>query len=655
MSDIVSACSESLHKRPAHEARVSTSVCTCEFSCLRYMLVLISRRSVLLFLLPFLPLLGSKATAGDSNSLMDISSDGKLLACSNRDSGTVSIVDLHDNKKTQEISVGHKPEGVTFLGDSHRLAVAVYADDAVVFLDGDQGKPIGTVEVFDEPYGVVSNTKGTRLYVTLDYPGQIIEIDVAKQSLVRSLDAGKFVRGIAVDSSNSRLLITEYYTALVKAVDLDSGKVVDQWAGASTDNLARQITLHPTRPKAYLPHIRSRVVAAHGEGSIFPYISVVDTQPGEGRRRSRFPMDSFLGNLVTSSPWEVAVSPDGQQFYVVFSATNDMFACKVLNDNYREIELRSRLQLGNNPRAVRVAPDNKTFYVYNALDFEVVAYDAERLRKVATIPVTENPLGERVLRGKRLFYSALQPMVGRRWISCSSCHPDGEPDGRTWHNPEGLRNTQSLAGMAWTHPIHWSADRDEVQDFEHTIRGPLMQGRGLVSGRLNDSLGAPNRLLSEDLDALSAYANSHKFTISPHAKSGLSKAAKRGQLIFHSQETRCATCHSGPFYTDSVPRPAPEIVRHDVGTGNDDPSEKMGPAYDTPTLLGVYRTAPYLHHGKAKTLKEVLVECNKGDKHGKTSHLSEQDSDDLVEFLKSLPFEDPVPQAKEAGLTKVVD
>ena len=52
--------------------------------------------------------------------------------------------------------------------------------------------------------------------------------------------------------------------------------------------------------------------------------------------------------------------------------------------------------------------------------------------------------------GARVPDTALEPMVGRRWISCSSCHPDGEPDGRTWQNPEGLRNTQSLAGMAWT-------------------------------------------------------------------------------------------------------------------------------------------------------------------------------------------------------------
>jgi cytochrome c peroxidase len=78
-----------------------------------------------------------------------------------------------------------------------------------------------------------------------------------------------------------------------------------------------------------------------------------------------------------------------------------------------------------------------------------------------------------------------------------------------------------------------------------------------------------------------------------------------------------------------------------VGTGGDDPSEKMGPKYDTPTLLGVYRTAPYLHHGKAKTLRDVLTTCNKGDKHGKTSHLSPAQLDDLVAFLKSLPYEPP--------------
>jgi cytochrome c peroxidase len=74
----------------------------------------------------------------------------------------------------------------------------------------------------------------------------------------------------------------------------------------------------------------------------------------------------------------------------------------------------------------------------------------------------------------------------------------------------------------------------------------------------------------------------------------------------------------------------------------------MGPKFDTPTLLGVYRQTAYFHHGKAKTLHEVLTTFNKGDKHGKTSHLKASEVDELVEFLKSLPYEKP---AKETANT----
>lgn len=591
------------------------------------------------------------ALAGTSNSLLDISTDGKLLACSNRDSGTVSIVDLATNAKVHEIKVGLHPEGVSFLGSTHHLAVAVYGNDMIMFIDGDTGEKTGATDVFDEPYGVVSDKAGKRLFVSLDYPGQIIEIDAETKRVVKPHEAGRFVRGLALSADEQRLYATEYHTGTVVALDAVSGKKLDTWPGTSNDNLARQIALHPSRAKAYLPHIRSRVTAVHGEGSIFPYVSVVDTAPGEGKRRRRVPMDAFLGNLVTSSPWETVVSPDGKCLFVVFAGTDDLFACNLINDDYRELGYRQYLKLGKNPRAARVSPDSNTLYVYQALDFSVVALDAKTLKTLATIPVTSNPLGDAVLRGKVLFYSAQQPMVGRRWITCASCHPDGDSDGRTWSNPEGLRNTQALFGLAWTHPLHWSADRDEVQDFEHTIRGPLMQGRGLISEAPRQELGEPNKGRSADLDALAAYTNSHRHNLSPHAKGGLSDAAKKGRSVFFAEETRCAVCHAGPLFTDS--RPAGKGIMHDVGTGGDDPKEKLGPAYDTPSLLGAYRTAPYLHHGRAESLPDVLTKCNPDDKHGKTSHLTAQQIADLVEFLKALPYEDPEIAAKQAGLTKV--
>lgn len=592
---------------------------------------------------------GMPAAAGHNNSLLDISSDGRILACSNRDNGTVTLVDLATGTKTAEIAVGKHPEGLTFLGDTHRLAVAVYAEDAVVLLDADAARIDTRVEVFDEPYGVVSNRAGTSLFVSLDYPGQVVAVDPDAGRVTRTYAAGQFARGLALSTSEDRLLVTQYYSGAILGIDLGSGQIVDEWAGMSNDNLARQIVVHPHRPKAYVPHIRSRVTAVHGEGSVFPYVSIIDTKASNEKRRRRIPMDAFQGNLVTSNPWDAAISHDGRRFYVVFAGTDDMFACEVIDDDYRELAPIRRIEVGHNPRAVRLSPDDQTLYVYNALDFNIAVYDAQTLTPRALIPVTENCLGDDSLRGKILFYSAKQPMVGRRWISCASCHPDGDPDGRTWHNPEGLRNTQSLAGLAWTHPIHWSADRDEVQDFEHTIRGPLMQGRGLIAGTVQPELESPNRGLSKDLDALAAYAVSHAFPLSPHAKHGLSEAAQRGKEVFFSAETKCASCHSGPLFTDSS---LVHPKKHDVGTGTD-AAEKLGSEYDTPTLLGVYRTAPYLHTGQANTLLDVLTTRNAGDRHGKTSHLSASQLEDLVEFLKALPYEDPQAAAERAGLSKV--
>ena len=362
-------------------------------------------------------------------------------------------------------------------------------------------------------------------------------------------------------------------------------------------------------------------------------------------------MDSFTSVYVVANPWEVAVSPDGQTLYAIFGGTDDMFVSAILDDNYREIAHRRTVQVGSNPRAVRVSPDGESLYVYNALDFNVVEYNTSDLQPRATISVCQCPLDEETLLGKKLFYSARQPMADRRWISCSSCHPDGEQDGRIWQQPEGLRDTQALFGLAWTHPLHWSADRDEVQDFEHTIRGPLMQGRGLARGAIHESLNAPNQGLSEALDALAVYTNSHGVALSPYAKKGLSDAAQRGKALFFSEATGCAKCHSGPLYSDS--QPGKDRKMHDVGTGHDDPTEKMEPKYDTPTLIGVYRTAPYLHHGKAATLEEVLTTRNPQDQHGKTSHLTREQIADLVEFLKALPYEDPLPAAQKAGLIKV--
>jgi YVTN family beta-propeller protein len=610
----------------------------------------VSNMTCLLFAGAWLAASGGTLHAG-SNSMLALSADGRLLATANRDNGTVSVIDLATRTVLREIPVGKHPESVAFLGTSTTVAVSVYGDDVVKLVDASTGDVLRVIDVPDEPYGLAATDDGSRLYISCEYPGQVLEYEVDHGRIARTFAAGSMVRGVALSERQRRLYATEYLTAAVVAISLETGEIIDRWAGTTSENLARQIALHPRRAKAYLPHLRSRTTVDKGEGAIVPFVTVVDTEGGKGRRRKPIAMDGFHGTFVVANPWEVAVSPDGTRLAAVFAGTDDLYACRVLDDDYRELSFDRVIKVGHNPRAARFSPDGRELYVYNALDFSVDVIAVDGWERRATIPVCESPLAPDVLRGKILFYSALQPMVGARWISCASCHPDGDPDGRTWHNAEGLRNTMSLAGMAWTHPIHWSADRDEVQDFELTIRSPLMGGRGLLSGPAHEALGAPHKGLSADLDALAAYSNSHRFSLSPHAKGGLSAAARRGKNVFFSKETRCAECHSGPFYTDS--QPGRTFRKHNVGTGDDDPTETLGPDYDTPTLLGVYRTAPYLHHGRAATLEEVLTKYNPADRHGTTSHLTGEQISDLVEFLKALPYEDPEPAAVQAGLVKI--
>jgi YVTN family beta-propeller protein len=595
-------------------------------------------------------LAAAPSRAGSSNSLMDVSPDGSRLLVANADNGTVTVVDTRARKVLHEVPVGDKPEGVTWVGAGPLAAVSVYREGRVVFVDAVAGKVVGRLAVANEPYGIVATRDGRRAYVTHEYPGTVSEIDLASHTVLRQMKAGERVRGLALAPDEQRLYVTEFHTARLLALDLASGKVVDSWKGQSTDNLSRNVVIHPRRPKAYLPHIRSKVGVIDGGGSIFPQLTVYDLVPANGTdRRTSIALDTYNGVYVVTNPWEAALSPDGKRLYTVYAGTNDMNVSDVIDDDYKEVErVGFAVGVGRNPRAVRTSPDGRLVYIDNALDFTVSVHDAQTMRVLARIKVCDPPKSPEWVRGKVLFSTADRPLTSRRWIACASCHPDGHSDGRVWHNPEGLRKTQPFMGLAHTHPLHWSADRDEVQDFEYTIRGRLMRGAGLLAGDIKPKEGFHPVELEEnlagrsaDLDALAVYCNSFTFTLSPHipAPGRLSEAAQRGKAIFFSEAVGCAKCHSGPYYTDSSLKKPFNL--HDVGTGGDDPGEKMGPKYDTPTLLGVYRNAPYLHHGKAATLRDVLTTCNGRDRHGRTSHLKAGEIDDLVDFLKSLPYEQP--------------
>ena len=169
-----------------------------------------------------------------------------------------------------------------------------------------------------------------------------------------------------------------------------------------------------------------------------------------------------------------------------------------------------------------------------------------------------------------------------------------------------------IRGLAGTEPFHWSGERIDLLDFDQTVR-EVQFGAGLSPADIAD---------------LAAFLGHEPVPPSPSrlADGSLGPQAQLGQQVFAA--SGCGECHVGSSYTDHI--------RHDVGTGGR-PGEALGPQFDTPTLLGLYDTPPYLHDGRAADLVALFADHNPGDRHGATGRLSTADLRDLEAFLVSLP------------------
>lgn len=147
--------------------------------------------------------------------------------------------------------------------------------------------------------------------------------------------------------------------------------------------------------------------------------------------------------------------------------------------------------------------------------------------------------------------------------------------------------------------------------------------------------------LEDDPELAKLYAEA-KAGVDAHP---MSESAKRGREIFFTEKGNCSACHVGANLADEkyhnigvgMNKTEPDVGRFAVTK-----DEKDYGAFKTPTIRNVALTAPYMHDGSVATLKEVVEWYDKGGHPSK--HLSEkirplklsdQDEDDLVEFMKA--------------------
>jgi mono/diheme cytochrome c family protein len=187
-------------------------------------------------------------------------------------------------------------------------------------------------------------------------------------------------------------------------------------------------------------------------------------------------------------------------------------------------------------------------------------------------------------------------------------------------------------GLEGIHRITFTGDGDDIAYWNRYVAVTQMGGLGsFVEPRLNLSItNGTVDLVTSKLPALQAYQLSIQAP-PPPAGSFDAAAAARGQALFQGKGT-CATCHSGPAFTDANLRlhpPGDSMAEPETPSYASRSATKM---YRTSPLKGVWQHAPYFHDGSAPTLESVVQTYNTRRSLGLTA----QEIADLAQYLKSL-------------------
>lgn len=549
----------------------------------------------------------------DAQSSKVLAQHGNRLVTVNSDSDSVTI--LKDGVVQAEVMVGDDPRTVAITPDGKSAWVTLRSENAVAVVDLETAKRETVIPIGHMPYGVVVDSE--RAYVSCFGDGQIVVLDLESQTILYQVGVPDFPSGLAL--SREWLLVTHFYTGQVTALNVlrtpvKIGTVTVDVGGM----IAQSIILTPDGSQAFLPMTRTglSLISLQYMQDWFPIVAILDLASMQGNREARVALSSVDGS---NMPFDAAFTPDGKQLLVVLAGNDAVLVVDSVTG-----EAQRRIEVGANPRGI-VLHGTQAF-VSNALDGTLSVIDLDTYIVTAKVPVTEIPLSPEILRGKILFHSAESPLMSDGAVSCATCHFDGGTDQRTWINfRSGPRNTPALGNAADLPPYNWAGEMAELHDtIEDHIR-MVMLGDGLIEGDFDPLATQLDAGRSADLDALVAYVAGFKAWQSPYRNPDgtLTDSAQRGMQIFMSGSPGCS-CHLPPLYTD--------MQQHDLAKTTFS-LEEYG-AFDTPTLYGIWATAPYLHDGVVMSLEELFSRTD--PVHSIADKLTPQQLIDLIAFLKSL-------------------
>lgn len=315
--------------------------------------------------------------------------------------------------------------------------------------------------------------------------------------------------------------------------------------------------------------------------------------------------------------------------------------------------------------------------------------DNRKVEKLAPLTlVGEKPADNAVALGAQLFND---PILSRdKTVSCTSCHEarlqftDGRRFAIGIDAQEGRRNTPAIFGIDHWQSFFWDGRAKTAQQQAlMPIQDPKEMDMDLAKAieRLNAHPSYPAQFKAVfdkntiTVDTLAAVLVAFERTLRPPeslfghfistayenptaAVALFNDAQLRGLHLFRTK-AKCMTCHNGPLLSDNQFHVTGfhyyQRKFHDVGRYEVTQNPADSGAFRTPSLLGVNKTAPWLHNGLLKDMMGVVQQYNAGGPRPKPRGeqvndplfpkttdlllklgLTKQEREDLLAFLETL-------------------
>lgn len=564
-----------------------------------------------------------------------VSSDAKTLyvvnatSLTSAETGTLMALDAATGQVRFETAVGREPRGITLLGDG-KAAVSLFKDGDVVLVDTASGQVVKAGTKVFEQLNRVTLGIDTPSFDDKPLPGPFPG-SMSGTSRPRGMEA------LLTSHDGSQV-----FAASLISTDgiLDTGKPDDPLGGPGEPSAAGYGGGSCGSTAVASPAILT--FSADGEALVDDLATCGGESPGEQGERPPTLLTSNIPGMPVQGPRALALDPTGSFLFIANFDSNNVaivpttqkgspsaFGVSTAPSAVPRSEfgvggsVRQLVNVGAGPSGIAVTRDGTRAYVFNAFDHSVSVLEQlnGRVSNVATTVLGADVLPPDAVAGRKLFFSAVDSRMNNpaTGISCGTCHLEGREDGHVWNFPEGPRQTPSLSGrmLSKTAPFHWNGEFSDLLAFmSHTVQR-RMGGSGVTP--------AMEQQVAAFIESMPTPDNPYRDTVA-------TAQVARGVALY--ERAQCATCHVGVALTNNTFADVGTYVT--AGRVVDQPSLLPHGGLNTPSLLGLARTAPYLHDGSAQTLKARLLQGKDTNRHGLTAGLTEAEVDDLVAYLQTL-------------------